>query len=376
MRVLAAIVLVAWALALIRTLVNLLLIPRLRRGAPTAGPRVSVIIPARDEERRIELTVRAFLSQTYEDFEVIVVNDRSTDATAAILERIARQNERLVVVSGEEPPPGWLGKPWALHQGSRRATGELLLFVDADIFYAPETLGAAVEEMEKSRVAMVCLLPYVEMAGFWEHVAMPMLSITVFTFLPTWLANRTTIQLLSIGGGTGNLIRRRDYEEVGGHETLKDAVVDDVGLARIVRRSGRKTSAVRADDFVSVRMYHGGNEIVDGFTKNMFAVLGRRYGFAALSVAAGFVFHILPYILAVLGYGFAIATVVLITISRGVLFQQLRYRFHYALWAHPLMVVFWGWITIRSAWFTGIRRRLLWRGRVYDASSTRFGGDQ
>ncbi len=376
MRIVAAIVLVAWVLAFVRTLVNLMLIPRLRAGAPARGPLVSVIIPARDEERRIELTVRAFLAQRYDNLEIVVVNDRSTDSTETILERIARENSKLIVVHGDEPPPGWLGKPWALHQGSQRAHGELLLFVDADIFYAPDTLAAAVDHIENSGVSMTCLIPYVEMAGFWENVAMPMLSITVFTFLPTWVANRTRIAALSIGGGTGNLIRRSDYEALGGHETLKDAVIDDVGLARLVRLSGRRTTAVRADHLISVRMYHGAEEIMHGFTKNFFAVLGRSYTIALLSLAGGFVFHILPYAWALAGDLLSILTILLITITRVVLFWQLRYRFHYALWAHPLMVSFWGCVTIRSVWLTGVRRQLLWRGRTYDAAKTRFGGER
>ncbi|HXG58006.1 MAG TPA: glycosyltransferase family 2 protein [Thermoanaerobaculia bacterium] len=367
MRVLAAIVLVAWGLSFVRTIVNLLLIPRLRHAGGGDGPLVSVIIPARNEERRIELTVRAFLAQRYRNLELIVVNDRSTDATGEILRRNAAADPRLIVLHGEEPPPGWLGKPWALHQGSLRARGELLLFVDADIFYAPDTVGAAVAEMQKRGVAMATLLPFFEMAGFWEHVAMPMLAITVFTFLPTWLGNRTTLWWLGIGSGTGNIIRREDYLAIGGHEALKDAVVDDVGLAQKVRRSGRRTMVFRADDRISLRMYHGGREILDGFTKNLFAALGRSYTLAMVSLVAGFVFHILPYLLALTGEAMSIATVAVITVTRVMLFASLRYRLDYALWAHPLMVAFWGIVTLRSTWVTGVRRRVHWRGRAYEA---------
>lgn len=367
MRILAAIVLVAWGFSFVRTIVNLLLIPRLRSAEPDDGPLVSVIIPARNEERRIELTVRALLAQRYRNLELIVVNDRSTDATGEILRRNAASDSRIVVIDNEEPPPGWLGKPWALHQGSLRAKGELLLFVDADIFYAPDAVGAAVGEMRKHGVAMATLLPHFELAGFWENVAMPMLAITVFTFLPTWLGNRTMIWWLGIGGGTGNIIRRDDYFAIGGHEALKDAVIDDVGLAQKVRRSGRRTMAFLAHDLISLRMYHGGGEILDGFTKNIFTALGRSYTIALISIVAGFVFHILPYILAVTGDWMSIATVAIITATRLILFASLRYRLDYAVWAHPLMVAFWGIVTLRSLWVTGVRRQVHWRGRAYDA---------
>ena len=137
---LGLIILIAWVLALIRTIVNLTLIPNLRAGMqPAQEPLVSVIIPARDEAHIIERTVRAFLAQTYANLEVIVVNDRSTDGTGDILRGI--HDDRLTVIDGIEPAAGWLGKPWALHQGSRAARGELLLFVDADLIYAPPALG-------------------------------------------------------------------------------------------------------------------------------------------------------------------------------------------------------------------------------------------
>ncbi|HXH92984.1 MAG TPA: glycosyltransferase, partial [Thermoanaerobaculia bacterium] len=300
MRLLTLIVLAAWVLAFFRTIVNLALIPRLRRDErPAREPLVSIIIPARDEARVIERTVRAFLAQTYPHFELIVVNDRSADATGAILRSI--DDERLVVIDGEEPSAGWLGKPWALHQGSRRANGEILLFVDADVIYAPDTLRAAVARFEQRQPALLTLLPFFEMHGFGENAAMPMLALTCFTFLPTWLSNRTRGVALAIGGGTGNLVLRDAYVAAGGHEALKDSVVDDVGLARLIRHSGGLTTVVRADDLVSLRMYHGLREVIEGFTKNAFAVFGRNYVVALLVAAGCVVFHILPFALALTG---------------------------------------------------------------------------
>lgn len=331
-----------------------------------------MIIPARDEERTIERTVRALLAQTHQALEVIVVNDRSTDRTGEILRSI----ESAIVIDGEEPPPGWLGKPWALQQGSERAKGELLLFVDADIIYASDAVGAAVARLEESGKAMLSLFPRFEMHGFWEHVAMPMLALTGFTLLPTWLGNRTRIPLLAIGGGTGNLIRRADYDAIGGHASLKDAVVDDVALARLVRHSGRHSEIVRADDLVSLRMYHGAREIVDGFTKNSFAVMGRSYLVAVASVVFMNAFHLLPYALALTGNLVALASVAVITLTRVILYRALRYRLDNALLGHPLMIAFWGWVFLRSIWYTGVRRRLDWRGRTYDARQTRFGADR
>jgi chlorobactene glucosyltransferase len=369
MRVLSLIVLIAWAAALVRTIVNLMAVPRLRVRLPKRTPLVSMIVPARDEERAVGRCVRAMLAQTYPAFEVIVVNDRSTDGTGAILAGI--DDPRLIVVDGEEPPPGWLGKPWALHQGSRRARGELLLFADADIHYEPETLDALIAEYEERQVSMIAMLPDMVMRGFWEHIVMPNLIVFAFTVVPLWLANRTRLALFAVGGGPGNLVRRDHYEAAGGHEALRAAVVDDVGLARLMRRRGFPTHVVRAERFIAVRMYHGLHEMVEGFTKNMFAVLGYSYLIAMASVAGGFVFHILPYVLALAGDRLSWITVALISLTRLILFVSFRYRIDNALFGHPLMLAAWCWITLRSLWVTGVRRQLQWRGRTYDASRTR-----
>lgn len=376
MRALSIIVAVAWFFSFTRTLLHLRVIPRLRAGeAPSRSPLVSVVVPARNEDRIIEQTVHAWLAQTYAPFELVVVDDRSSDRTGEILH--AFDDSRLVVVDGEEPPTGWLGKPWALHEGSLRARGELLLFVDADVLYAPEALQALVAYQQHTDARVVALLPRFEMRGFWENAAMPQLPLTALTLLPLWLSNRTRIGVLAIGGGPGNLVARADYDAVGGHEALRDSVIDDIALARLVRRKlGHRTEAIRADDLVSLRMYHGLREIVDGFTKNFFFAFGRSYVAGVLALLAGFVFHILPYFLALRGDPYAIATVVLITLTRVVLFASLRYSLAAAVFLHPVMIIVWGYITLRSMWYTGVRRQLQWRGRTYDAGESRFGADR
>jgi chlorobactene glucosyltransferase len=332
------------------------------------------VIPARNEARVIERTVRAFLDQDYANFEVVVVNDRSTDATGEILRSIS--DPRLTVVEAEEAPAGWLGKPWALEQGSARARGELLLFVDADLIYAPAAIRAAVAEIESSEAALLALLPHFDMKTFAENVGMPMLAYFAFSGMPLWYANRSRLPFLALGGGSGNLIRREVFESIGRFEQLKDAVVDDVGLARLVRRHGEGTRAVRADDLISVRMYHSAREIVDGFTKNIFIVLGRSYAGGAVMLALLVILHLLPYVFAIAGDWMAIANVILISLTRVVLFRSLRYRLDNAIFLHPLMVTFWAYIFLRSLWFTGVRNQLRWRGRTYDAAQTRFGAER
>jgi chlorobactene glucosyltransferase len=347
-----------------------------------------VIIPARNEERVIEATVRALLAQTYADLEVIVVDDHSSDSTAAILDRLGTEHPRLRVVRGADTPPGWLGKPWALHQGSAASRGELLLFVDADVHYEPDTVGRLVAALGRSSAAMLTVFPRVVMHGVGEHLGMTELAMAGFGFLPTWLGNHVRTPILGVGGGTGNLIRRADYAAIGGHESLRNAVIDDIGLARLTRRSGRMTIAIRAARFVHLRMYHGLREVIDGFSKNVYTAFGGTIP-AALAGLLGFLFfHLGPYLgLLEAAWRFAhgaparpvdllwIASVLLIATGRVILFRSLRYPLVNALFGYPFTVLIWIWILLRSTWLVGIRGTLAWRGRSYDSDDTRFGGD-
>jgi len=378
MTILALSVLALWLAALLLAIVNLRLVPRLHDPAeiPADAPLVSIIIPARNEDRSIEGTLRCFLMQQYPSFEIILVNDRSTDRTGEIAEEIARDDGRLRVVHGEEPPPGWLGKPWALHEGSLVARGDVLLFVDADIVYHPHALGAAVDFFQRSDAGLVALLPRFALHGFWEHIAMPQLAFLVFASTPLWLANRTRHRLLAIGGGPGNLVRRSAYEKAGGHAAIRNAVIDDVGLARLIRRHA-PTMAVLADDYVSVRMYQGLGEIVRGFTKNMWFVFGGSLTGAFILHLMTVVFHIAPYLWAFGAEGnlqrVGLATIGIISLTRLIVFVPLHYGALNAIFGHPLMTAVWLIIFARSTWIVGIRRQLGWRGRSYDATKKEFG---
>jgi len=371
----AAIVLSFWILIFIQTIANLATIPRLRRDQnPENRPFVSIVIPARNEARTIERSVRAFLAQDYGNFEVIVVNDRSTDATGDILRALV--DPRLTVIDGAEPPDGWLGKPWALEQATSRARGEVLLIVDADLIYAPEALRAAVAAMESEKAALITLLPHFEMGSLGEQIAMPMLALVALSMLPLWQANRSRSPRLALGGGSGILIRRDVFDAVDGFRPLKGAVVDDVGLARHVREHGEATRAVMADDLVRVRMYYSAGDVIEGFTKNIFMVIERSYIAGFFWLALVVILHLGPYALALTGNAIAIAIVVVITLIRLVLFRSLRYPLLNALFLHPFMMMLWAWILLRSMWFTGVRNELRWRGRMYNAAQTRFGAER
>src|SRR5215471_1023023 len=372
-------------LALVLLSVNLTALPRLSRQPPmppaTALPSLSIVIPARNEERDIAAAVRSHLAQDYPDFEVVVVEDRSTDATPRILDELAAGNPRLRIVPGEEPRPGWLGKPSALARGAAAARGEVLLFADADVRYDSRCASEAVRHLTRHRIDLLALVPRMEARGFWENVLMPNL-LFLFYCGPAFLANRDRARWLAIGGGAGNLVRRSAYEAIGGHAALKDSVIDDVKLALLLKHAGYRTQVVRAEDRIAVRMYRGFREVWNGFSKNAAYLFSGGVGILLFAfLAATLLLSVLPLavlvgaaagasvpapdlLLAALCFGLLVATRMALALAIG---EPL-----WAAFTHPILAVVWAGIIGHSLFLRVIRRRLTWRGREFDARGARF----
>ncbi len=329
-----------------------------------AWPRVSVVIPARNEERDLAAALRSHAASDYPDFEVIVVDDRSTDGTPAIAARFAAADGRFRVIAGEEPPPGWLGKPHALQAGAAAATGEWLLFADADVVYDPDVLRRAVGEALRRRADLLALLSRFESRGFWEGVVMP--GVYGFLYLgPGFLTQIDAVTAFAGGTGSGNLVRRASYDAAGGHAAIRDAVIDDIGLALSMKRAGFRTRAAAAYDGVRVRMYRGLGEMVDGFSKNV-AFLGSPAPSLLLPLALCLLAWAPWVVLAapaaastkLLAAGAAAATIA----GRAAVARITGDPLWSALF-HPLMLTVLFVITLRSWWRRVVRREIVWRGR-------------
>jgi len=232
---------------------------------------VSIVVPARDEERSIERCVRSLLAQDVANFEVIVVDDRSTDRTGEILRTIAASDDRLRVIRGEELPEGWVGKPWALTQGARAARGSWLLFTDADSHHEPFATQSVRAFARAADVDAVTLATRQELGSFWEAAVLPaILGIVLFTVGPFDAINDPK-NPVSIANGQYIFISRRAYTALGGHETVRGQIAEDLEFARMLKRDGRyRMILAGGEDLASVRMYHSLGEIWNGFTKNVF----------------------------------------------------------------------------------------------------------
>lgn len=247
-------------------------------GPGEAPPLISVIVPARNEGRNIERCARALLAQDYPHFELIIVDDRSTDGTGAVL--AALQGEaggRLHVVQGAELPPGWAGKPHALQQGVAQARGEWLCFVDADTFASPALLSAALRAAEAHGADMLSLLTGQELGSFWERTVLPLVFTALSFGFPARRVNDPA-RPEAIANGQFILIRREVYEAVGGHRAVRDRIAEDLALAQRVKGMGYRLLLADGRALAQTRMYTSLPEIWEGWTKNIFIGMQGRLG--------------------------------------------------------------------------------------------------
>lgn len=262
------------------------------------APLVSVLVPARNEQHRILADcIRSILAQDYGNFEVIAVNDRSTDATGAILETLAKSDNRLLVIEGEEPPAGWLGKPYAMQQAFNHARGEWILATDADMIFDPAALRTAVESTLEGKGDAMTLIPHFETGSFWERVMIPTWAWALLMFTLFYrISNPKTQGAIGIGGFF--LMRRTVLERVGGYEALKDEVLEDVRLAEMIKRSGARLFACYAPKQVSTRMYRNFGEMWECSTKNWFSGMKFSLPFALSCVFSMYLMSVVPVFIA------------------------------------------------------------------------------
>ncbi|MCH7857570.1 MAG: glycosyltransferase [Gemmatimonadetes bacterium] len=268
---------VPWIALVVYVLIKVRL-PRPLPGASTlmgatdrSAPLVSVIIPARNEERSIRLCVESISASDYPDFEVIVVDDRSDDATLELARAIPPNHaRRVVVVEGDPLPEGWMGKPWACAQGAKVAQGDLLLFTDADTIHAPELLGRAVAGMMEDEGDALTLLGRQLMETFWERLVQThMMAAMVFRFPNPGKPLPPERWRDAIANGQFMLFDRDAYEEIGGHEAVKGEIVEDQRLAQILCRSGKRLTVRAAETAFATRMYRSLEELIEGWSKNL-----------------------------------------------------------------------------------------------------------
>jgi chlorobactene glucosyltransferase len=266
-------------------------------GNPASAPKISVLIPARNEEIAIGKLVESLLKQDYPNYEIIVLNDNSTDRTGEILSDFLKKlSGVLKVINGEELPPGWVGKNWACHQLFKASTGELLLFTDADTWYEPEALSSAVEFLKKNEVDFFSVVPFQDVRTWSEMLVIPFLYYLFMAYLPNEMVLKNRQVKYSAANGQFMFFKRSVYEAVGGHETVKNNIVEDIFLARLLKTKGYRIALPNAVEIMSCRMYRNFSEVFKGFSKNYFAAMEYNFFVMAAFLLHLFALYIAPLI--------------------------------------------------------------------------------
>jgi hypothetical protein len=339
--------------------VNGRLLPRPAAEPSTVEQSVDVLLPVRDEAHRVRPCVASLLAQQgVPRLRVYVLDDGSTDGTADVVRSAAADDPRLTVLVGQSPPPGWLGKPYACHQLAAHADAEILVFVDADVVLQPHAIAAAVGLLPGRDL----LSPYPRLVTgtIAERLVQPLLPWSWLTFLPLRAMERCARPSLAAAGGQFLVVTRAGYERAGGHAAVRDQVLEDIALARAVKRGGGRIALADGSSLAACRMYDGWPSLVDGYTKSLWAAFGPPV--AGLSLA---VMLLLMYVVP-LGLLFTGSLVAGLTgYLLGVLGRVATGRATGArVWPdallHPVSVLLFGWLLARSY---RRRRTVRWKGR-------------
>ncbi len=345
---------------------------------PIGSPRVSIIVPARNEDATIEQVLQKLLALDYQTYEVIAVNDRSTDRTGEVMEEVAasaRTHARLRIVHVQQLPPRWMGKAHAMWAAANVAEGNWLLFTDADVFFKPDVLRRALAYAESESADHVVLFPRMIMKSVGERMMISFFqTMFVFGHRPWKVADPKTKD--HMGVGAFNLIRKSAYEAVGTYKALRFEVLDDMKLGKVVKSSGFAQRNVFGHDLISIRWGHGAMGIVNNVTKNFFAVMSfQSWRMLASSFAVAFL-NLMPFVGVFAAHGwarlpFAVASLCMFAIYVGMAgLSDVR---PYYFFLHPISSILFVYAMLRSMFLTLGQGGVVWRGTKYPLDELRRG---
>jgi glycosyltransferase involved in cell wall biosynthesis len=360
----------------------------------SGNPRVSIIVPARNEEDHIEQSLTRLLELDYDNYEVIAVNDRSTDRTGEIMERVSEsprpsaplragfsQKTRemghpvLRVIHHRELPAGWLGKTHAMWKAANEATGEWLLFTDADVLFKADSVRRAVAYAEAEKADHVVLFPQMIMKQPGEYMMIAFFqTMFVFGHRPWKVADPKSRD--HMGVGAFNLIRRSVYESVGTYEALRMEVLDDMKLGKVVKNAGFAQRNVFGGDLISIRWANGALGVVNNLTKNFFAVLSFQWPRTLISAFGLAFLNLTPFLGVWLAHGwervpYAVALGSMFLIYLGMSWRSGVPAYYFLL--HPVSTALFVYTLMRSMFHTLWNDGIVWRGTRYPLEELRKG---
>lgn len=269
---------------------NFITAPRIKNieSAGNPGLKISVLIPARNEENNISACIQSVLEQSYENIEVIVLDDQSIDKTASIVNQFEARDERVKLEIGKDLPDGWLGKNWACFQLAKKASGDLFLFIDADVRLSQHSVSNGVGLLFGKQLNLLSVFPTQQISGIGAKLVVPLMNWILLTFLPLIKVYSSANKSFVAANGQFILIDRKTYEDTGGHSSVRDQVVEDMELARRIKKRKLRMMTALGDDAVLCEMYNSFNDSLRGFSKNFFT--GFNTGIIAFVALLLFIF--------------------------------------------------------------------------------------
>jgi len=334
---------------------------------------VTVMIPARNEEKVIEKCLRSLLKQDYPHLQILIYNDLSTDKTGEIVDRLAAESKRIEVIHGTHLPKGWAGKNHGCHQMSKVANGNWYLFGDSDTVYEPDAITRALATAKEHKLEFVSFMPRFDNVSFAEKTLLPMFYFFLFALFPVAQIGKHPNPNVVAANGSFILIKQSLYESIGGHEALKDKVLEDVLMARRVKSLGNKVGYGNGAELYSAHVYDDVAGIWEGFSKNSFALFHWNYFQASFFIIFNFIFCVLPFILVVwslyvgeplvlfaslLACGLYLFDMLLISIS-------VRQGF-WGVIAFPFSNFLASCVVLNSMYRVATKKGLTWKGRSYE----------
>jgi chlorobactene glucosyltransferase len=287
------------------TILNIFTMRRLGH-APQSNetPPLSFLIPARNEATVIGDTVSAILQQDYPNLELILLDDNSSDNTAAIAYRATADDSRFRAISGKPLPDGWVGKNWACHQLSEEASGDYLIFTDADVRWKPGSLSALVNDLTTTNADLMTIWSTQETQTWGERLCVPLMAFVILGYLPHLAVSHIPLSAFAAANGQCMAFRRRAYNAIGGHKAIRNEIVEDIGMARQIKSAGMRLRMTDGNRLVTCRMYNNWSDVRNGYAKNITA----GYGDSLIGLLAGTLFHWTVFLLPWLWLVVSIAT--------------------------------------------------------------------
>lgn len=333
--------------------------------------RISVLIPARNEAAIIGKTLRNLLAQDVPNLEILVLDDRSEDATAEAVCAIARQTPQVRLLCGKELPPGWTGKNWACAQLAEVATGDLLIFTDADVCWRPGALRSVLTAIDKLDADLLTVWPTQVTESWVERLTVPMMAMAVMGYLPVSLAHDFYHPLAAAANGQCMAFQRPAYAAIGGHAAVRNAIVEDVRLAQKIKAAGFKLRMIDGAGLVVCHMYDSARAAIDGYTKNILAGHQNRISLLLLSALFHWSLFLAPWLWLLFGQNWPLPgwpVWPMLLMAAGVMVRAMtahatRQRVGDALLL-PISVLIFTWIAARAIWWRLRYRGVLWKGRL------------